>query len=154
MRLNPPIFIGTLILFAALAAAGIFGYVLSQLIQGFVSLDGFTVLVTLFFLAAAVISIYALVWLVKRQQSSPSPSSTPSEPLELSVEVPFVRRRRKLPQPIESLADTDLQARLIQLLGGDRIAAEGRVYQVKQDYPGRPEDWYWEKAIADLERDH
>lgn len=154
MRFNSAIFIGTLILFAALAAAGIFGYILSQLIQGFVSLDGFTVLVTLFLLAGVVGLIYVLMGLVKKQQSPPSASSTPSEPLELSVEIPFVRRRRKLPQPIESLADTHLQARLIQMLGGDRIAAEGRIYQVKQKYPGREEDWYWEKAIADLERDH
>ena len=154
MRFHPAIFIGTLILFAALAAAGVFGYVLSLLIQGFLSLDGFTVLVTLFLLAAVAALIYALVGLIKRQQSPASSHSAPLEPLELSVEVPFVRRRRKLPQPIESWADTDLQARLIQMLGGDRIAAEGRVYQVKQNYPGRPEDWYWEKAITDLEHEH
>ena len=151
MRFNLPIFIGTLILFAALAAAGIFGYILSQLIQGFVSLDGFAVLVTLFLVSAVVTLIYALVWLVKKQQSPPSPSSTSSEPLELSVEVPFVRRRRTLPKPIESLAETDLQTRLIQLSGGDRINAEARVYRLKQDNPGREEDWYWEQAIADVE---
>ncbi len=154
MRLNPPIFFGTLILFAALVAAGIFGYLLSQLIRGFLSLDGFTVLVTLFLLAAIVLLIYALVWLVKRQQSPPVPRSTESEPIELPVEAPFVRRRRKPRHPSQSLPDSELQDRLIRMLGGDRITAEGLVYQVKQNHPGRPEDWYWHKAIEDLERNH
>jgi hypothetical protein len=38
-------------------------------------------------------------------------------------------------------------------LGGDRERAERLVNQAKKKHPEMSEDWYWEKAIADLERD-
>lgn len=46
-----------------------------------------------------------------------------------------------------------VQRRLLRLVGDDRKIASGLVERLRQRYPGMPEDWYWEKAIYDLERD-
>lgn len=46
-----------------------------------------------------------------------------------------------------------VQRRLLRLVGDDRKIAAGLVERLRQRYPGMPEDWYWEKAIYDLERD-
>ena len=46
-----------------------------------------------------------------------------------------------------------VQKKLLRLVGDDRKIAVGLVKRLKMKHPGRPEDWYWEKAIYDLERD-
>lgn len=46
-----------------------------------------------------------------------------------------------------------VQRRLLRLVGDDRRIAAGLVERLRQKYPGMSEDWYWEKAIYDLERD-
>mgnify|MGYP001796837798 CR=1 FL=1 len=46
-----------------------------------------------------------------------------------------------------------VQKKLLRLVGDDRKIAAGLVKHLKLKHPGRPEDWYWEKAIYDLERD-
>lgn len=46
-----------------------------------------------------------------------------------------------------------VQRQLLRLVGDDRRIAAGLVERLRQKYPGMPEDWYWEKAIYDLERD-
>jgi uncharacterized protein HemY len=46
-----------------------------------------------------------------------------------------------------------LQNKLMRLLSGDRAAAMRLVARAKQRHPGRSDEWYWEKAIEDLERD-
>ena len=62
-------------------------------------------------------------------------------------------------QPDELVADTNknpetnLQSKLVKMLGGDTAAAQRLIEQSRQDYPAMPENWYWERAIADLERD-
>ncbi len=152
MTFNLPIFIGTLILFIAIVAAAIFGYLVSQLIRGFLPVDVLTFSLTLFLLVTTVILIYVLFQLVKRQQSPSVPRSIPPQPIERSLEEPFVRRRRILLQPSESPPDSELQSRLISMLAGDRAAAERLVNRAKQIYRGRSEDWYWQRAIEDLER--
>ena len=152
MRFNLTIFLGTLILFVAIIAAGVLGYFVSQFIQGFLPVDSFTVLVTLFLLFTIVATIYGLSLLFWRQQSPPASVSSPPEPIELPVEVPFVRRRR-LRRSSHNLSDGQLELRLISMLDGDRAAAERLVNQVKENYPWMPENWYWEKAIEDLERE-
>lgn len=152
MRFNLTIFLGTLILFAAIIAAGVLGYFLSQFIQGFLPVDSFTVLVTLFLLFTIVVTIYGLYLLFWRQQSPPVSVSSPPEPIELPVEVPFVRRKN-LRQLHHHHVNSELESRLIRMLDGDRVAAERLVTHVKQNYPWMPENWYWEKAIEDLERD-
>lgn len=46
-----------------------------------------------------------------------------------------------------------LERQLIKSLNGDRKAAYRLVERLKLRNPGRPENWYWEKAIYDLHRD-
>ena len=46
-----------------------------------------------------------------------------------------------------------VQKKLLRLVGDDRKIAAGLVKRLKLKHPGKPEDWYWEKAIYDLERD-
>lgn len=153
MRFNPPLFIGTIALFFAIVAAVLFGYLLSQFIQGLLPVDVLTFLITLFLLVSIVLLIYGLFLLVKKQQSPPSPRSiADDDPFELPLEAPFVRRRR-LAKPLQTLAAGELQSRLIGMLAGDRAAAERLVDEVKRNFPSMPENWYWEKAIQDLERD-
>jgi hypothetical protein len=46
-----------------------------------------------------------------------------------------------------------VQQKLLRLVGDDRRIAAGLVERLRLRHPGMPEDWYWEKAIYDLERD-
>lgn len=46
-----------------------------------------------------------------------------------------------------------VQQKLLRLVGEDRKIAAGLVNRLRDKHPGMPEDWYWEKAIYDLERD-
>ncbi|MBD2464570.1 tetratricopeptide repeat protein [Oscillatoria sp. FACHB-1407] len=46
-----------------------------------------------------------------------------------------------------------VQQKLLRLVGNDRRIVTGLVERLKIKNPGMPEDWYWEKAIYDLERD-
>lgn len=46
-----------------------------------------------------------------------------------------------------------VQRQLLRLVGEDRKIAVGLVKRLKLKHPGKPEDWYWEKAIYDLNRD-
>lgn len=151
MRFNLAIVLGALLLLVAIIAAGGFGYLLSQFIQGLLPVDQFTILVTVFLLVTVAILIYGMFLLLRRQQSQPASASSPPEQLELPVEVPFVRRKT-LRQPRHNQVDRELESRLISMLDGDRAAAERLVNQVRQNYPWMPENWYWEKAIEDLER--
>lgn len=152
MRFNRLIFIGTLILFIAIVAAAIFGYLLSHFIQGFLPVNVFTFLITIFLVVAVALLVYGLLLLVRRQQSAPSSRSELPEPIELPVEVPFIRRKRRSqshPRP----ADQELQNRLINMLAGDRAAAERLVSRIRQNHPDMPENWYWQRAIDDVARE-
>ncbi|MGF1524947.1 MAG: tetratricopeptide repeat protein [Leptolyngbyaceae cyanobacterium] len=46
-----------------------------------------------------------------------------------------------------------VQRKLLRLVGDDRKIAIGLVKRLKLKHPGKPDDWYWEKAIYDLGRD-
>jgi hypothetical protein len=152
MRFNRLIFIGTLILFIAIVAAAIFGYLVSHFIQGFLPVNVFTFLIAIFLVVAVALLVYGLFLLVKRQQSPPSSRRKPPEPIELPVEAPFIRRKRRS-QPHPSPADLELQNRLISMLAGDRAAAERLVSRLKQNHPDMLENWYWQRAIDDVARD-
>ncbi|MBW4683275.1 MAG: tetratricopeptide repeat protein [Microcoleus vaginatus WJT46-NPBG5] len=52
-----------------------------------------------------------------------------------------------------SLPNLKLERKLINLLNGNRSAAERLIEQTRQKNPGKSENWYWEKVIYDLERD-
>lgn len=47
---------------------------------------------------------------------------------------------------------TILHHKLYRLVGNWEIA-QGLVRRLKNSHPGNPEEWYWEKAIYDIERD-
>jgi hypothetical protein len=155
MSFNRLILIGTLILFVAIVAAGLLGYLLPQFLRGFLPVDAFTFLITLFLVVAIGLLIYGLFLLIKKQRKQPSSSSQnlPSEPLELPVEAPFIRRRRTKSPLNQSTVDSALQRRLINLLAGDEAAAERLVNRIRQNHPGMPENWYWQRAIEDTKRD-
>jgi uncharacterized BrkB/YihY/UPF0761 family membrane protein len=68
MRSNLAILLGTLILFVAIVAAAIWGYILSLLFRGFLTLNPQTVLGTLILFITVVLLICVLYSLIKRQQ--------------------------------------------------------------------------------------
>ena len=123
--------VGTFIL---LLTGLLLGYVLSQLVLGFLAFNLLTFFGTLSLILIFGTLYYVLFWEFRRQQSQTGPGRT--------------RRSRTE----ERSPDVNLKNRLISL-AGDVASAERLVNQAKQDYSGMPENWYWEKAIADLERD-
>lgn len=152
MRSNLAIFLGTLILFVAVVAAAIWGYILSLLFRGFLTLNPQTVLGTLILFITIVLLICVLYSLIKRQQTLALQQVTPSPPPPTTLQ-PFSLPRDTASQPSLSPSSRQLQSQLYSLLGGDRERAERLVNQAKKKHPEMSEDWYWEKAIADLERD-
>lgn len=46
-----------------------------------------------------------------------------------------------------------IERKLLKLLGGDRKTANRLIQQSRRRYPDKSNDWHWEKAIYDLERD-
>lgn len=63
-------------------------------------------------------------------------------------------RAAPLKQRVGKRVNPLLHRRLVcNLLNGDNRAALRLVSHNRKRFPGRPEDWYWEKAIYDLERD-
>ncbi len=109
------------------------GYVLSQLILGFLMLNLVTFLGTLSLIIIFGTLYFVLFWEFKKRQSR-SYSTQPA-----------------YPEP-EPTADAHLQNRLFALVG-DTATANRLVEQLKQNHPGMSENWYWQRAIADLERD-
>lgn len=152
MKFNLPIFLGTLLLFGVIVAATSLGFMVSQLIRGFLPVDDLTLSFMLFFVAAIVILIDLLLLLVRKQQSPSLHKETSPQPIEKALEEPFVRRKvlRKLNQ---SPPDSLLQNRLIGMLSGDNAAAKRLVDRAKLNNPGMSEDWYLHRVINDLERD-
>ncbi|MBD1822904.1 hypothetical protein H6F51_10430 [Cyanobacteria bacterium FACHB-DQ100] len=45
------------------------------------------------------------------------------------------------------------QNELYRLVQGDRRTVERLIKHGRERYPDKPEQWIWEKVIADLERD-
>ncbi len=67
-------------------------------------------------------------------------------------------RRRTKTNPAKSSKNTPasngkLEKKLLAMLQGDRTGAERLLKAARQGNPGRPNEWYWEKVISDLERD-
>jgi uncharacterized protein HemY len=50
-------------------------------------------------------------------------------------------------------ASHHLQAKLLNLMNGDRKGAERLIRQARLKYSGKSDNWYVEKVIFDLERD-
>ena len=151
MRSNLAIFLGTFLLFIAIVAAGIWGYILSLLFRGFLTINPQTVLGTLILFLTVVLLICVLYFLIKRQRTLALLQVTPSEPPPTVLQ-PLSLPRNNTSEPSLS-SPRELQNQLYSMLGGDRERAERLVNQAKEKHPGMSEDWYWEKAIADLGRD-
>lgn len=83
-----------------------------------------------------------------------TPSRMPAAPVQTSPAqtVPRAIRYRVI-QPASGRISSAVQRKLLRLVGDDRQIAAGLVARLRQKHPGMPEDWYWEKAIYDLERD-
>ncbi len=53
----------------------------------------------------------------------------------------------------EQRVNGQTQRQLMRLVGGNRAVAERLVDQVRVRYPNHNEQWCWEKAIYDIQRD-
>lgn len=108
--------------------------------------DLWILLVGLFLIASALAILVSLFLFLRSRNSS--------------YAQPSRQRKAKRParrQPLNLSSSTSrvkaLQADLTRRLQGDRAAAQ-RLYQYAQrGCPGKSEVWYWEKAIAQYERD-
>ena len=152
MKSKVAIFLGTFLLFIAIIAAGIWGYILSLLFRGFLTINPQTVLGTLILFLSVVLLLCILYFLIKRQRTLALLRVTPSEPPPTVLQ-PLSVPGNNTSEPSLSSRLGELQNQLYSMLGGDRERAERLVNQAKNKHPGMSEDWYWDKAIADLERD-
>ncbi|MBO3458090.1 ABC transporter permease [Aetokthonos hydrillicola Thurmond2011] len=121
--------------FILLITGVLLGYVLSQLVLGFLILNLLTFLGTFSLIVIFGTLYYVLFWEFRRNQSQSLSSG------------------RTTLQRGEVLPDDRLRSRLIAILGGDTAAAERLIQQSKRENPDMPENWHWEKSIAELERD-
>lgn len=112
----------------------ILGYVLSQLILGYLTLNLVTFLGTISLIVIFGTLYFVLFWEFKKRQSR-----------SFSTQPPYPKQ--------EPIVDIDLQNQLFGLLSGDKATATRLVEQLKQNHPGMSENWYWQRAITDLERD-
>jgi uncharacterized membrane protein required for colicin V production len=127
------VFVGTFILFVT---GLLLGYVLSQLVLGFLPFNFLTFLGTLSLILIFGTLYYVLFWQFRRQDSES-----------------FVQEIPNWVEDSTGGSQNRMKSRLVSLLSGDTAAADRLIEQAKQNYPGMPEDWYWERTIADLERD-
>ncbi|QOV23068.1 ABC transporter permease [Anabaenopsis elenkinii] len=129
------IIVGTFIL---LLTGVLLGYVLSQLVLGFLEINQLTLLGTFSLVVIFITLYYVLFWQLGREKSR-------------------LRAKRKR-EPVQEqtttlIPDSHLKNKLIAKLGGDVAAAEQLIQQARVNYPGMPENWYCERAIDDLERE-
>jgi high-affinity Fe2+/Pb2+ permease len=127
----------TILLFTGI----LLGYVLSQLVLGSLTLNLVTFLGTFSLIVIFGTLYYVLFWEFRRQQAQPAGRGVAQAQREYIDDDEFVG------------PDNQLKIRLINLLAGDVKGAERLIAQAKQTYPNMPENWYWERVIADLERD-
>jgi hypothetical protein len=127
------IIVGTFIL---LLTGLLLGYVLSQLVLGFLGFNLLNFLGTLSLILIFGTLYYVLFWQLRREQIQ-SQSFNPG----ISA------------QTGEFSYENDLKNRLIARLDGDVDTAEQLIEQAKQNYPGMSEDWYIQKAIDDWDSD-
>ena len=128
------IIVGTFIL---LLTGLLLGYVLSQLVLGFLGFNLLTFLGTLSLILIFGTLYYVLFWQLRREQIRSG-----SFNLGISNQTDeFVYE------------NDDLKNRLIARLDGDIETAERLIVQAKETFPGMSDDWYVERVIEDLERD-
>ncbi|BAY31219.1 hypothetical protein NIES2107_30780 [Nostoc carneum NIES-2107] len=129
------IIVGTFIL---LVTGLLLGYVLSQLVLGFLGFNLLTLLGTISLILIFGTLYYVLFWQLRRQQVQ-SFNSFNSEITQQTAQ--------------EFLTHNDLRNDLVARLDGDIDTAERLIEQARDNYPGMSENWYVEKVIEDLDRD-
>lgn len=92
-----------------------------------------SILISIFVLTHLLAALYLIAKLVEEIKNQRNPS-----------------RRSKRPR---ARVNRSLETRLVSLLQNDVSTAHRLVGSARKHHPGRHENWYWEKAIADLERD-
>jgi hypothetical protein len=122
------------------------GYVLSQLVLGNLALNLVTFLGTFSLIVIFTTLYYVLFWEFRRQQK-PSGRGRIKSPREYSS------INNDANNDEEITPNTQLKNRLINLLSGDIEGANRLIAQAKRTYPDMPDNWYWERVIADIERD-
>ncbi|MBD2566666.1 ABC transporter permease [Anabaena lutea] len=125
------ILVGTFVL---IVTGLLLGYVLSQLVLGFLGFNLLTLLGTISLILIFGTLYYVLFWQLRREPSQPFKNSVPN-------------------QVDEEITGNYLKNRLIARLSGDVAAAERLIEQAKQNYPGMPENWYCERVLDDLDRE-
>jgi hypothetical protein len=125
------ILVGTFVL---IVTGLLLGYVLSQLVLGYLPFSPLTLLGTISLVLIFGTLYYVLFWQLRREQLQPNQPVIPNE-----VD--------------EEVTSNYLKNRLIARLSGDVAAAERLIEQAKQNYPGMPENWYCERVLDDLDRD-
>lgn len=127
------IIVGTFIL---LITGLLLGYVLSQLVLGFLGFNLLTFLGTISLILIFGTLYYVLFWQLRREQIQSQSFNG-----ETSI------------QADEFLYQSDIKNRLIARLDGDIDMAERLIAQAKQDNPGMSEDWYIQTVLNNLEGD-
>jgi hypothetical protein len=89
------------------------------------------------FLLAIALLVALVVWLNRRQGKQ--------RPIAARSSTPAVAPARSV--------RGQTQRQLLRLVGGNRAVAERLVEQVQLRNPGQSEQWCWEKAIYDIQRD-
>ena len=125
------IIVGTFVL---VVTGLLLGYVLSQLVLGYLGFNLLTLLGTISLVLIFSTLYYVLFWQLRREPSQPFKGNIPN-------------------QPDEEITGNYLKNRLVARLSGDIGAAERLIEQAKQNYPGMPENWYCERVLDDLDRD-
>jgi len=127
------VFVGTFVL----SLTGILlGYVLSQIVLGFLGINLLTTLGTISLVLIFGTLYYVLFWQLRRNPLQPVHQVIPSTPHDEQITQDYVKNR------------------LIAKLSGDVSAAERLIQLAKQNYPGMPEDWYCERVLDELNREN
>jgi len=115
----------------------IFGYLLSQLIQGTLIPNLANVLTPLILLAVMVILWQDLSRGQRRAYQTPVDSTEPATDNNSAIVTPT--------------GNTPIKGEILAKLTGDMTVAAELVEQAKRNYPGRSEEWYWQKVMDDLQ---
>jgi hypothetical protein len=126
------LFVGTFVL----SLIGVLlGYVLSQVVLGFLEFNLLTLCGTISLLVIFGILYYILFWQLRQEQLQPIQQILPEQ------------------MDDDRITGDYLKNRLIARLSGDIAASERLIQLAKQNYPGMPENWYCERVLDELDRE-
>jgi uncharacterized short protein YbdD (DUF466 family) len=108
--------------------------------------------ISLIFLGLLVITFFLIFLLFREIQNQRNPQSRSSRTfsnLSNDSQFPVVSS----PALTVSSVPKKIQKKFYRMLGGNQETATRLLEHLRQKHPNKPEIWYWEKAISDLERD-